>query len=57
MLGLGIALGAPAIDRTGTLQVSKYVVTNISTGVNNESETEVIRYTIVKSIFVLDHKR
>ena len=44
MLGLGIALGAPIIDRTGTLQVSKYVVTDISTSFNNESETDVVRY-------------
>ena len=25
MLGLGIALGAPIVDRTGTLQVAKYM--------------------------------
>ena len=34
MLGLGIVLGAPIIDRTGTLQISKYV--NIG-----ETETDV----------------
>ena len=48
MLGLGIALGAPIIDRTGTLQVSKYLVTSQTTDFSSIHETQTIRYNICK---------